>query len=206
MTVKFRGDVDIDMADRQQLLQLIPHTAASMWVDGVRRRHNSGIYPMPTPYDPVTDMCAIDYEQAEARGYTKIDLLNIWLYRWVKSEEHLQQLMAQPDWSMLRDPQFVSKLLHIGNHYYNLQKMPQPVDSIPRLAMFLAIIRPGKKHLIGQPWSEVAKTVWDKEGGGYTFKKSHAIAYAHLLVVHMNLLSRGEIQQDGSGHALDKGD
>jgi len=66
--------------------------------------------------------------------------------------------------------------------------MPEPVDSIPRLAMLLSIIRPAKRHLIGLPWSEVAKTVWEKDDELYTFKKSHAIAYANLVVVHMNLL------------------
>jgi hypothetical protein len=66
--------------------------------------------------------------------------------------------------------------------------MPEPIDSIPRLAMMLAVIRPGKKHLIGKTWRDIAKTVWDKGSDGYTFKKSHAIAYAQLVVVHMNLL------------------
>jgi DNA polymerase III alpha subunit len=55
--------------------------------------------------------------------------------------------------------------------------------------MFLAMIRPGKKHLIGLSWSEVSKTIWDKDEGTYSFKKSHAVAYAHLVVVHMNLLT-----------------
>jgi DNA polymerase III alpha subunit len=54
--------------------------------------------------------------------------------------------------------------------------------------MFLALIRPAKKHLIGQYWSEVSKTIWDKNTEGYSFKKSHAVAYAQLVVVHMNLL------------------
>jgi hypothetical protein len=66
--------------------------------------------------------------------------------------------------------------------------MPSSVDSIPRLAMFLALIRPAKRHLIGQSWNEVSKTIWDKNNDGYSFKKSHAVAYAHLVVVHMNLL------------------
>jgi hypothetical protein len=57
--------------------------------------------------------------------------------------------------------------------------------------MFLAIIRPGKKHLIGKPWKEVAKTVWDKGTDGYVFKKSHSLAYAHLVAVHMNLITEG---------------
>jgi hypothetical protein len=69
--------------------------------------------------------------------------------------------------------------------------MPEPINTIPRLAMFLAVIRPGKKHLIGKTWAEVAKTIWDREEGTYTFKKSHAVAYAHLVVVHMNIISNG---------------
>ena len=54
--------------------------------------------------------------------------------------------------------------------------------------MFLALIRPGKKHLVGKKWYEVGREVWDKGTDGYTFKQAHAIAYAHLVVVHMNLL------------------
>ena len=68
--------------------------------------------------------------------------------------------------------------------------MPEPIDSIPRLAMFLALIRPAKKHLIGKRWAEVAKEVWEKDAdGGYSFKKSHSLAYSMLIAVHMNLLS-----------------
>jgi hypothetical protein len=66
--------------------------------------------------------------------------------------------------------------------------MPEPVNSITRLAMFLAVIRPAKRHLIGKTYKEVNQTVWDKDHTGYAFKKSHAIAYAQLVVVHMNLL------------------
>jgi hypothetical protein len=89
----------------------------------------------------------------------------------------------------------VSQLIHLGNHFNSMRKMAEPIDSIPRLAMFLAVIRPAKKHLIGLPWKEVAKTVWDKDSdGGYSFKKSHAIAYAHLVVVHMNLLKASASQ------------
>jgi DNA polymerase III alpha subunit len=67
--------------------------------------------------------------------------------------------------------------------------MPEPVDTIPRLAMFLALIRPAKRQLIGKSWQEVAESVWEKPvDDAYYFKKSHAVAYAHLVVVHMNLL------------------
>jgi hypothetical protein len=68
--------------------------------------------------------------------------------------------------------------------------MPEPIDSIPRMAMFLAIIRPGKRHLVGKTWREVSETVWQRpQDNQYFFKKSHAVAYAHLVVVDMNLQS-----------------
>ena len=67
--------------------------------------------------------------------------------------------------------------------------MPEPVDSITRLMMFLAIIRPAKRHLIGKTWKEVSQTIWDKVEGEYAFKHSHSCAYAPLVVVNMNLLS-----------------
>jgi hypothetical protein len=66
--------------------------------------------------------------------------------------------------------------------------MPEPVDTIPRLAMFLAVIRPAKRHLIGKTWKEVAATVWNKVDGEYAFKRSHSVAYAQLVVVNLNLL------------------
>jgi hypothetical protein len=55
--------------------------------------------------------------------------------------------------------------------------------------MFLAVIRPAKRHLIGQIWAEVAKSIWQKSEDEYYFKRAHGIAYAHLVVVHMNLLN-----------------
>ncbi len=188
--MKLDADIDIDFGNRDRLLALIKHTRAAMRNVNPIRNHATGVYVTDIPYDPVNDIASIDYTEAEKRGYFKLDLLNVHVYENVKSEEHLIELMREPDWKKLKEPTFVEKLVHLNNQFYNLQKMPEPIDSIPRLAMFLAIIRPGKKHLIGQTWKEVAKTVWDKGTDGYTFKKSHATAYAHLVVVHMNLLSQ----------------
>lgn len=187
--MKLNADIDIDFGNRDRLLELIKHTRAAMRNVNPIRNHATGVYITDVPYDPVNDIASIDYTEAEKRGYFKLDLLNVHVYESVKSEEHLIELMREPDWKKLKDPAFVEKLIHLNNQFYNLQKMPEPIDSIPRLAMFLAIIRPGKKHLIGEKWSEVAKTVWDKGTDGYTFKRSHAVAYAHLVVVHMNLLA-----------------
>ena len=186
--MKLDADIDIDFGNRDRLLELIKHTRAAMRNVKPIRNHASGVYITDVPYDPIHDMCSLDYTEAEKRGYFKLDLLNVHVYESVKDEEHLIALMREPNWSTLKDGKFVEQLVHLNNQYYNLHKMPEPVDSIPRLAMFLAIIRPGKKHLIGLPWKEVSKTVWDKGTDGYTFKRSHAVAYAHLVVVHMNLI------------------
>jgi hypothetical protein len=188
---KFNSDIDIDLADRDKLLSLIKHTTASIRKDKIRK-HNTGIYVTDIPYDPIHDVSAVDYESAEERGYVKLDLLNVHVYNHVKSEVHLVELMREPDWTKLHDHNFVAKLVHLSNHYNSIRKMPEPINSIPRLAMFLAIIRPSKKHLIGLPWKEVAKTVWEKDLNGYTFKRSHSCAYAQLVVVHMNLLTENK--------------
>jgi hypothetical protein len=187
--MKIESDIDIDFGDRDKLLQVIKHTPAAMRNVNPIRKHATGVYVTDIPYDPIHDMASIDYNEADKRGYFKLDLLNVHVYSQVRDELHLIELMGDPDWSRLTDKSYVEKLIHLNNQFYNLQKMPEPVDSIPRLAMFLAVIRPGKKHLIGQRWIEVAKTVWDKGTDGYTFKKAHAIAYSQLVVVHMNLLN-----------------
>jgi len=186
--MKFNSDIDIDFGDREKVLSLIDHIPAAMRKVSPMRKHATGVHVTEIPYDPIYGMSSLDYADAEKRGYLKLDLLNVHVYNMVRDEQHLIELMREPDWSKLKNKDFVEKLIHLGNQYSTLRSMPEPIDSIPRLAMFLAIIRPGKKHLIGKSWKDVAKTVWDKGSDGYTFKKSHAIAYSHLVVVHMNLL------------------
>ena len=186
--MKFSSDVDIDFGNREDILAHIRHIPAAMREVNPIRKHSTGIYVTDIPYDPINDMASIDYKKAEDRGYLKLDFLNVHVYNKVKSEEHLIELMKEPDWSKLKDKLFVEQLIHLNNHYNSIQKMPEPINSIPRLAMFLAVIRPAKKHLIGKTWNEIAKTVWDKGDDGYHFKKAHAISYSWLVAVHMNLL------------------
>lgn len=187
--MKFKSDIDIDFGDRSLALALLQHHPAGIVRDGELVKHNTGVYVTDIPTDPFTGIASIDHKAAEDLGYMKLDLLNVSLYTQIKNEEHLTTLMAQePLWDLLLDPEFCSLLIHIGAHYDLLQKCPEPVNSIPRMAMFLALIRPGKRHLVGKTWKEIADTVWDSTEEGYSFKKSHAVAYAHLVVVHMNLI------------------
>lgn len=195
--MKFKSDIDIDVADREQALSLFKHTAATIIRDNKTTKHNTGVYFTEIPVDPFTNRASLDYEAAEELGYIKVDILNVGLYQQVRSEQQLQELMQrEPDWDRLYDPEFCSKLIHIGSHYDTLIKMPEAVNSIPRLAMFLAVIRPAKRHLIGRSWDEVSKTVWDRpDDDSYYFKKSHSVGYAHLVVVNMNLLNQASEQE-----------
>jgi hypothetical protein len=187
------GDVDIDFGNRDSILKLIRHTPAAMRKLNPIRKHATGIYVTEIPYDAINNMANIDYSEAEDRGYFKLDFLNVHVYSQVKNEEHLVELMREPDWSRLKDQEFVNQVIHINNHFSSLRKMPEPINSINKLAMFLALIRPGKKHLIGKPWKEVEKDIWDRKVTGYTFRRSHALAYAQLVVVHMNLITENEL-------------
>ena len=187
--MRFKSDIDIDFADRQQVLDLLNVTPASIIRDGKLTRHNTGVYATDIPVDPFAGSASLDYNVAEDRGYMKLDLLNVHVYKQVKNEEHLITLMQEPDWAKLYDPAICSQLIHINNHYDTLLKMLEPVDSIPRLAMFLAVIRPAKRHLIGKTWKEVSRTIWDNVEGEYAFKKSHSVAYSQLVVVNLNLLT-----------------
>jgi hypothetical protein len=189
------ADIDIDMPDRAALLRLIPHTAARQMTNGQVRRHNSGVYVTDIPRDPIHECAAIDYETAEQRGYFKIDFLNMSVYQLVRDPEHYEQMLAKtPAWSRLwTDPAWASQLVHVGNYVELLASM-RP-DSIPRMAAFISIIRPGKAHLQNCSWTEVFASVWDGDDSrGYTFKKSHSLGYAQLVALHMNLLEDSAIQ------------
>ena len=185
------ADIDIDFANRNDILKLIQHTPARQTVDGRVRRHNSGVYVTGIPYDPVNACAAIDYEQAEQLGYFKIDLLNMSVYQLVTNPDHYREMLAAtPAWDRLwQDATWARQLVHIGN-YTDLLKNMRP-STIPQMAAFISIIRPGKAHLQNQPWADVFATVWDGDDSqGYTFKKSHSLSYAMLVVLHMNLLNQ----------------
>ena len=187
--MKFQSDIDIDFGDRDKALSLLKHVSAGIIRDNKLIRHNTGVYVTDIPQDPFTNCASIDHKEAERRGYAKLDFLNVSLYTQIKSEDHLNQLMnTETLWDLLLHKDFCSQLIHIGNHHDLLMKFPEPVNSIPRMAMFLALIRPGKRHLVGKTWKEISETIWDTTDEGYSFKKSHAVAYAHLVVVHMNLI------------------
>ena len=67
-------DIDIDVADRTKLLDLIKHTPAMINDNGRRKKHNTGVYFHEMPSDPFTGLSTIDHKEAEAKGYFKLDV------------------------------------------------------------------------------------------------------------------------------------
>jgi len=65
--MKFKSDVDIDFGDRDSILRYIKHVPAAMRKVNPIRKHATGIYVTDIPYDPVNDMAALDYSDAENR-------------------------------------------------------------------------------------------------------------------------------------------
>ena len=181
-------DIDIDFLNRAAVLDVIKHVPASL-EDG--KKHNTGVYCHEIPTNPLTGNSSIDYKAADARGYFKIDFLNVSAYEGVRSEGHLKELLtAEPLWDLLEDPAVCDQLFHI-NGYHNLIAKLKP-KSIEELSMFLALLRPGKKHLIPvcekEGFQGVENEIWTKTDDAYFFKKAHAVAYAHVIVVQLNLL------------------
>lgn len=179
-------DLDIDCNNKTlekltSVLQLIP---ASQISETTIKQHPVGYYPENIPTDPITGLSAIDYKSAENDlGFIKFDFLHNTVYDKFSSRKEIEENLSQPiDWDKLKDEEFVKTLPHINNYYQLLQKMP--VHSIEELAMFIAIIRPGKKYLqekaIKLGWNYVIDEIWTRTDE-YMFKKSHAIAYALLI-------------------------
>ena len=181
-------DIDIDFADRKLALDKLQHIiAARRTLTGIVH-HNTGIYVQNIPYNPVTKISTIDYNDAEERNYFKIDFLNVSVYQEVKDRQHLIRLSTQePLWELLEQDDFCNLLFHVNGHGNILREMKP--KTIPQLAAVLAMIRPAKRYLIGKSWDTVMKEIWEiPTTGEYFFKKSHAHGYAMLVVVHMNLL------------------
>ena len=146
------------------------------------------MYLQNIPTLPLEGFSAIDHKQAEQEGWFKVDVLNNSVYTGINNEAHLNKLLeTEPMWELLEHEEVVEQLFHINNHFDIVSKhKPKTVE---QLAMILAMIRPGKRHLVGKSWKDIEKVVWSKTTDDtYFFKKSHAIAYALTIIVQLNLI------------------
>jgi hypothetical protein len=181
-------DIDIDFLDRDHALKLFKHIPASRIDDFKLTRHNTGVYLHAVPASAVEGVCSVPYDHNTAEEYFKIDFLNVGIYKGVRDEAHLVELMeTEPLWDLLEQDDFTQNLFHVNSHG-SILRQSKP-KSIEELAAVLAMIRPAKRYLIGKDWTTVMAEVWTKPNNNeYFFKKSHATAYAVAVVVQMNLI------------------
>lgn len=188
-------DIDIDFKPSFDPQSVFDWTRASLVRNDLLSAHICGYYPQKIPVDPVTGLSAIPYEEADQNGYTKIDFLHLNLLNNFKSRDEIEQLVEiEPDWNLLLVPSEQKKLFQLSKHG-DVLNITRP-RSIEELADTLALIRPGKKHLLKLYKSQqksTRKILYAKDETGYSFKKSHAIAYSMLIVLQLHLISAGII-------------
>ena len=186
--MKISTDIDIDVANRDLVVDKLSCVPAMIKRKDKTEKHNTGVYVQHMPRDSETHLAVLDYKEAEEHGYFKLDFLNVHFYEDIKSEQHLNELLSkEPMWEMLEHEEFVSKLFHIKDYFWLVDKL-RP-DSVEKLAAILALIRPSKKYLQDSTWDKIFEEVWvPPADGSYYFKKAHSFGYALAIVVHMNLL------------------
>lgn len=187
-------DIDIDVA---------PKSCTDRSVYGVRAMvynaeqekilpHPSGVYLEEVPVDELTGLCAFDHKYGNEGGFIKADILSNSAYdKFNNKAEVMKMAGLEPDWNMLGDRRIVEKLPHIGSHYDELVEVN--VRSIDDLADFLALIRPGKLHLVDaylENKKSIRPQLYKRPANGKPyFKKSHAYSYAMMIIALMNKMN-----------------
>lgn len=186
--MKISTDVDIDVFNRDKILEGLDFINAMIDRKSKHEKHPTGVYFQNIPRNPVTNISSIDYKTAGDYGYFKIDFLNVNMYEGVKNEQHLLSLInTEPNWELFQFKEITDQLFHLNGHSNLLQRFkPQSVED---LAMILAIIRPAKAYLQQESWDKIKTEVWDKtlDRDDYSFKRSHGIAYSIAIIVNLNL-------------------
>lgn len=186
-------DVDIDFPpDFDPLDYFDEAVRASMVTDGALKKHPAGAYFQNIPKDGLTSLAAIPHKEAEELGYFKIDFLHLNVLSYFDNKDEIRALLRiDPDWKLLLDEDNVAKLFQINKHFKIVKRIkPQ---SIIELADCIALIRPGKRHLL-QPYLKdkdvVRRELYRRpDDGGYYYKKGHAVSYAMVIVLQLHLIA-----------------
>lgn len=208
------ADVDLDVNNREKAFSLFSEAvrASVLHTDNKDsdypklRPHPDGFYFQHVPVDPETGLSAFPYKHAEEFGYYKVDILSMHVYNMVETEKELNELLNAPvDWNWFVDERFFKnedksyQLAHLASWYW-LCKM-YPPKSVEDLATLIALKLPAKNYMIPAKktkkytWDQIKERIWGKlddepECKSKPFKKSHAVAYALLVVLHAQLIVR----------------
>lgn len=186
-------DIDIDIPSYVPINKIFPTVIKASQLKGKQLvPHPCGVYFENVPVDWVTGLSAIPYTSAEEHGFTKIDFLHLSFLNGIQSRTRVLELSKrEPDWSLLTNPDVVVTLFQLKNSWEFVDVMKP--KSIIELADVLAIIRPSKRHLLRRYVVDRITTrtllYKDSESDHAAFRKSHAIAYAHVIVMQLNLIT-----------------
>ncbi len=190
------ADIDIDISPSTNIKEVFPNWInASMIENNELKKHPVGFYPQTVPVDPITGLSAVPYKLADDIGYFKLDFLNLNFYTLFSSRAEMKAVLnMEPDWDLLRSPSTVKSLFQIANHFETINKInPRTIEE---LADVNALIRPGKAWLIDKYTEDkqyARYKLYEKspDDAGYSYKKSHCLAYALVIVLQLNLISAG---------------
>jgi hypothetical protein len=159
--------------------------------------HPSGVYLDIVPIDKVMGICSFDHHYGDEYGFIKIDLLTNTSYdRFMSKEEVREMSEKEPNWRLLKDKKIVSRLPHISNHFDFIQSLD--ITSVDDLADALALIRPGKTHLIDgylDNKKSVRRQLYLRPTNNQAFfKKAHAYSYAVMIATILNKMDLFQIR------------
>jgi hypothetical protein len=145
--------------------------------------HPSGVYLGDVPIDPITGLASFDYNYGDDKGFMKVDLLSNTAYdQFTTKAEVIEAVDGVIDWNLFKNRKIVESLPHLAKHFDIVVELePRNVED---LADILALIRPGKEHLI-KPYiknkESTRRQLYKRPKSGMFFKKSHAISYALMI-------------------------
>jgi DNA polymerase III alpha subunit len=117
------------------------------------------------------------------------------VYKHFKTRSEIEELLRkEPDWSLLLVPSNQEKLFQLKKHGDLLNDLKP--RSVMEVADIMALIRPGKKQFIGlyKKEREAARRIlYARDESGYSFRKSHGVAYSFIIVLQLHLIEQGRL-------------
>ena len=189
-------DIDIDISPKTKISKIFPEwPRASLVKDEKLHPHPCGYYQQEMAKDDITGLAAIPHNFAEDIGYVKLDFLNLNFYQSFSSRQEIEELLKEdPDWGLLLLPSVQGKLFQLAKHGELLNEVrPRSIDEI---ADVMALIRPGKRILLGlykKDRINTRKMLYFKDETGFAFKRAHSYAYAMVVVLQLHLVELGKL-------------
>jgi hypothetical protein len=183
------ADIDIDTHSKFDPKDYFECVYASRYDKQKLIKHPVGVYFQNIPTDPVSKLSAIPYDIADNYDYFKIDMLHLSILDNFESKKQIRDLLKiEPDWELLKYHDVVEQLFQLSKHYDIINRIKP--KSIEELADCLAIIRPGKRKYLDKYVNDrdnIRRFLYIKESES-DFKLSHAIAYAHIIVLQLHTI------------------